>query len=69
MSSSNRDNIKAKRGRPKTTGVGLLIGLRWHQPELDEIDDWRREEKDMPSRAEALRRLVKLGLSVKRSKK
>ena len=32
-------------------------------PELgDEIDAWRRQQPDLPSRAEAARRLIELGL-------
>ena len=32
-------------------------------PELgDEIDKWRREQADLPPRAEAARRLIELGL-------
>ncbi|MCK8786758.1 hypothetical protein M0638_20510 [Roseomonas sp. NAR14] len=32
-------------------------------PELgDEIDRWRREQPDLPPRAEAARRLIELGL-------
>jgi len=30
-----------------------------------DIDDWRRRQEDLPSRAEAIRRLVELGLKVK----
>ena len=29
---------------------------------LAKIDDWRRTQPDLPSRAEAIRRLVELGL-------
>jgi hypothetical protein len=28
------------------------------------IDDWRRKQPDLPGRAEAIRRLVELGLTV-----
>ena len=32
-------------------------------PELgDQIDDWRRQQADIPARAEAARRLIELGL-------
>lgn len=48
-------------GRPPT-GVGKLIGLRWQPPELDAIDAWRRQQSDLPSRPEAIRRLVSVGL-------
>jgi hypothetical protein len=55
---------KKVRGRPRT-GVGILIGQRWHDELLSGIDDWRRKQPDLPSRAEAIRRLVELGLKVK----
>ena len=32
---------------------------------LAKIDDWRRQQADLPSRAEAIRRLVEKGLSAK----
>jgi hypothetical protein len=51
-------------GRPKT-GIGKLIGLRWHPPVLAAIDDWRREQPDLPSQAQAIRRLVEIGLAAK----
>ncbi len=56
--------VKKKIGRPRT-GVGTLIGLRWHEPALDAIDEWRRQQPDLPSRSEAIRRLVDLGLKAK----
>jgi hypothetical protein len=39
-----------------------MIGLRWHDPQLKSIDEWRRNQADLPNRAEAIRRLVELGL-------
>ena len=51
-----------KIGRP-ATGVGMLIGIRWHEPALTAIDDWRRRQPDLPARGEAIRRLVELGLA------
>jgi hypothetical protein len=36
------------------------------QPELAApLDGWRRKQADLPSRAEAIRRLVELGLKAK----
>jgi hypothetical protein len=32
---------------------------------LKMIDDWRRKQEDLPSRAAAIRRLVELGLKAK----
>jgi len=36
------------------------------QPELaGPLDGWRRKQSDLPSRAEAIRRLIELGLKAK----
>jgi hypothetical protein len=56
MSKSIRDT--KKRGRPATTGAGIQIGARWHEPEVRAIDEWRRKQPDQPSRAQAVRLLV-----------
>jgi hypothetical protein len=61
MKSKRVSDNKKRTGRPQT-GVGLLIGLRWHEPELAAIDAWRRNQPDMPSRAAAIRQLVDAGL-------
>jgi hypothetical protein len=55
-------SITKRRGRPPT-GIGLLIGMRWHAPVLGKIDDWRHRQNDSPSRTEAIRRLVGLALA------
>jgi hypothetical protein len=65
MTKSIRGN--KKRGRPRTTGIGTQIGMRWHEPDLHAIDEWRRKQPDLPSRAEAIRRLVEQALG-RRSK-
>lgn len=40
------------------------------QPELVvPLDEWRRQQQDLPSRAEAIRRLVELGLKAKGGKR
>ena len=64
MNKSIRGTPKKKRGRPPSTGRGTQIGMRWQDPELSAIDDWR-EKHDVASRPEAIRRLVELGLTVK----
>lgn len=63
MASSIRDNKKS-RGRPKTTGSGTLIGVRMHDQELAELDEWRARQEDEPSRPEAVRRLYRRGIEV-----
>jgi hypothetical protein len=55
-----------KRGRPKTTGAGTQIGMRWQAATLEAIDEWRRQQPDLPSRSEAIRRLVEQALKGKR---
>jgi uncharacterized protein len=43
--------------------------MRLDVESVERIDEWRRKEPDLPSRAEAIRRLVDLGLQVKRKGK
>jgi hypothetical protein len=59
---------KKSRGRPRTTGSGVQIGLRWQATELAAIDVWRRQEEDHPSRAEGIRRLVARALATEGTK-
>ena len=48
--------MKALRPRPKETGT--LVGVRLQASELEAIDEWRRRQIDLPTRPEAIRRLV-----------
>jgi hypothetical protein len=41
------------------TGVQVLAEM------AKQLDDWRRQQADLPGRPEAIRRLVELGLKVK----
>jgi hypothetical protein len=68
MKASRVSDNKKKIGRPKT-GVGALVGQRWHEEQLAQIDGWRRAQADMPGRAEAIRRLVEIGLKAPPPKK
>ena len=56
---------KKKRGAPPA-GEGALIGLRLEPEALARLDRWAASQKDDPSRAEAVRRLVELGLAIAR---
>ena len=60
--------IKKSRGRPKTTGTGTLIGVRFQDSALKRVDHWAVGEADKPSRPEAIRRLVDVALKVKSPK-
>ncbi|TWH01822.1 hypothetical protein L614_002000000560 [Ochrobactrum sp. J50] len=52
--------IKSKKGRPavdsEAVNVRLLVDV------LSQIDEWRREQPDIPTRPEAIRRLLAIGL-------
>ena len=65
MAKSIRVTAK-KRGRPATTGAGTQIGERWHDPELAAIDAWIASTGETMTRAQAVRRLVELGLKAKK---
>lgn len=45
-----------------TTGTGTLVGVRWHEEDLNAIERWSKHQEDKPERSEAIRRLVRLGL-------
>ena len=58
-----------KRGRPVTTGTGTIVGVRMLDAPLAALDFWIDKQKEPGlSRPEAIRRLVELGLRVKREK-
>jgi metal-responsive CopG/Arc/MetJ family transcriptional regulator len=42
------------------------IELRAPTDFLKSVDEWRRRQPDLPSRSEAIRRLVELGLKAKK---
>jgi hypothetical protein len=70
MAKSIQVNPK-KRGRPKTTGRGMLVGVRLHPPDLARLDEWAKLQEDQPSRPKALWRLAERALgaeSVERAK-
>jgi hypothetical protein len=52
---------KKKRGAP---GKGTLINLRLQPGPLARVDGWAALQKDAPSRPQAVRRLVELGLAI-----
>ena len=52
---------KKKRG-PAPTGKGVQVVVRMQPAPLAALDAWVAKQKDQPSRPEAMRRLVELGL-------
>jgi hypothetical protein len=63
MKKSINDNQK-RRGRP-ATGTAPLVGVRMTPEFQKPIKAWAKLQDDHPSMAEAIRRLVELGLKVK----
>ena len=64
MAKSIRDTAKRKVGRPKTTGLGLGIMVRMHEPTVTQLDNWiAGQAAPLPSRPEAIRRLVEQALA------
>jgi hypothetical protein len=64
---SRINNIKkSKRGRPPVESEAVTV--RMVADALQNIDDWRRLQADLPGRPEAIRRLVEIGLKSKAAK-
>jgi len=54
------------RGRPKGRAQDRPFQMRVSEAFLRTVDDWRRAQTDLPSRAEAIRRMVELAAKMKR---
>ena len=69
MVSDNLSDRRKKRrpGRPKT-GVTPMTGVRLSAKLEDAIKGWAGKQEDQPTKAEAIRRLVELGLASKGGK-
>jgi uncharacterized protein involved in exopolysaccharide biosynthesis len=66
MAGASRDNMKTPKKRAAVTGE--LVGVRV-QPDLAKLlDAWRRQQDDLPSRPEAIRRLVEEALAGKKKR-
>lgn len=65
MAKSNRDIPKKKRGPPSTGGRRPPQLVRMDDGLTRAIDYWREGQDDNPSRPEAIRRLVQIGLKAK----
>jgi hypothetical protein len=65
MAKSNKVLPKKRRGRPPT-GRDPVTAIRLSAQLRAIVDDWAVKQTDMPGRSEAIRRLVELGLKVKK---
>src|SRR5262245_35089524 len=61
-------SVHKKRGRPPGRRYGETIPVRLSSALKDQVDAWTEKQPDAPSRSEALRRLVELGLAAKGKK-
>lgn len=58
--------VKQKRiGRPPT-GITPIVGVRLSPEVREQVEHWAARQDDSPTLSEAMRRLVSLGLKVKR---
>ncbi len=63
MAKSIHDTMKPRNQRPATPGEPVMVRI---QPDMAKaLDDWRRQQDDLPGRPEAIRRLVEIGLKAK----
>lgn len=56
-------DIPKKRGRPATTGKGTGVLVRLQPEDLAALDSWIDAQEDQPSRPEAVRKLMRLGMT------
>jgi hypothetical protein len=54
---------KRGRGRPRTTGAGLTVGVRLHADLIGALDAWIASRTPAVSRPEAIRVILANGLS------
>jgi hypothetical protein len=57
--------LAKKRRGPAPTGKGVQVVVRLQPDPLSALDKWAGKQDDTPTRAEAIRRLVELGLKAK----
>jgi hypothetical protein len=56
-------SVHKKRGRPAGRSYGETIPVRLSPALKDKVETWAAKQPDSPSRSEALRRLVEMGLA------
>lgn len=52
--------------KQRSSTTGTLVGTRFQASLLEAIDSWRKAQDDLPTRPEAVRRLVEIGMTLKR---
>jgi hypothetical protein len=64
MAASNKNVVRKRAGRP-ATGQDPVTAIRLSSDLRAVVDAWAASQSDQPSRSEAIRRLVELGLKSK----
>jgi metal-responsive CopG/Arc/MetJ family transcriptional regulator len=65
MAGSSTEKVKPRKpGRP-ATGRDPVLTVRLPLRVRSAIETWAKQQKDMPSRSEAIRRLIEIALSNK----
>jgi len=59
---SGQETQLAKKRGPAPTGVGTLVGVRLHPPQLDALEAWISRQPTPLSRPEAVRQLLATAL-------
>jgi len=67
MKASSKNVTQKKRGRP-ATGQDPHLAFRLPAEMITAIDAWAAQQPDKPSRSEALRRLIDLGMKAAKRK-
>ena len=65
MKSSTKNVVRKRPGRP-ATGQDPVTAIRLSKAMRQTVDKWAEKQDDAPSRSEAIRRLVELGLKAKK---
>lgn len=59
----NKEKTEGRRKPgPPATGLGTPVQVRCQDELLKAIDDWRADQRPIPSRPEAIRQLAEIGL-------
>jgi len=56
---SKSTTVQPRKRGPKPSGIGTPVQVRLQPDMLKALDDWRREQPNIPSRPEAIREAVK----------
>lgn len=59
---AGQETLQPKKRGPKPTGQGTPVQVRLHPEQLAALDRWREAQAPVPTRPEAVRRLIEIAL-------